>query len=101
METKQPKQPKAKAAGDRRGPKKIPADITVPVLARAMWTELKLKAEGGKEKLPREERVEAWKKDQKEYKRMARRVVARLARRAGKKDKPRAGKAAAAGGAES
>ena len=91
-----------KAAADKRGPKKVPADITVPALAKAMWTELKLKAEGGKERVLPEQRAEAWKRDQKEYKQVARRVVARLTRRAGRKDRPRAGRtASAAGSAES
>ena len=102
MDTKEPKQRKDRGAKIKKGtPVKFPADATIATLARAIWSEQKSKAAGGKEKISKEQRIENWKKDQKEYKQLARRVVVRLTRRAGRKDKVRGGKAAAAGGAPS
>jgi len=93
QESKIPKEPKqrkdrkkklAKKDKEGRESKKIPSDATVHTLAKAIWTEIKLHADGGKEKKSAEQRSELWENDKKEYVKLARKVVNRLGRRADK-----------------
>jgi len=57
-------------------PQQLPAGITVPLLARAMWAVRTPQ----NAKLPPDQKKEAWKKDEKEYRGLARQVAARLKR---------------------
>jgi hypothetical protein len=95
LESKKSAEPKDQTAGKKeklRDIAEVPGGTTVASLARAMWAV----QSGTKGKIPAEKRGEAWKKDQKEYKQLARKVIANLSRRAGKTKGP--GKKAEAAG---
>jgi hypothetical protein len=82
LETNTPKRLKEKMAKKKEGPgesKEVPAGTTAASLARAMW----IAQSADKSKTPAEQRKEDWKKDAPEYKKLARRVIARLSRRGG------------------
>jgi hypothetical protein len=95
LESKKSAQPKDQTAAKKENPRviaEVPAGTTVVSLARAMWAV----QSSSKGKIPAEKRGEAWKKDRKEYKQLARKVIANLGRRAGKTKAP--GKKAEAAG---
>ena len=79
---------KAKKAGSKKATKgakegssqEIPAGANVRHLARALWTARAPE----NAKLPAEQKKDAWKRDQKEYRSLARKVVNILKRRMGK-----------------
>lgn len=78
---------KAKKAGPKKAKKgaketstpEIPAGANVRLLARALWTARVPE----NAKLPAEQKKDAWKRDQKEYRSLARKVVNILKRRMG------------------
>jgi hypothetical protein len=90
-ESKQAKEPK-KNRKEKEGKKKkgrheagtIPSDTTVSGLAKAIWTEVKLRPAGSEGKSSSEKRTQLWKSDKKEYVKIARKVISRLGRKATK-----------------
>ncbi len=85
MESNTPKPAKEKKAkkkkGEPRESTEIPAGTTAASLARAMW----IAQSADRSKTSAEKRKEDWKKEGPEFKKLARRVIARLSRRDGSK----------------
>jgi hypothetical protein len=81
---------KAAKGGKQDSAQEIPAGANVRLLARALWTARPPE----NAKLPADQKKEAWKRDQKEYRMLARKVVGILKRRIktepGAKKKPAA-----------
>jgi len=75
------KEKKAKKKGEPRESTEIPAGTTAASLARAMW----IAQSADRSKTSADKRKEDWKKEGPEFKKLARRVIARLSRRDGSK----------------
>jgi hypothetical protein len=78
--TKKAGSKKAIKGGKEGSSQEIPAGANVRLLARALWTARAPE----NAKLPAEQKKDAWKRDQKEYRSLARKVVNILKRRMGK-----------------
>jgi len=70
-----------KKKGEPRESTEIPAGTTAASLARAMW----IAQSADRSKTSADKRKEDWKKEGPEFKKLARRVIARLSRRDGSK----------------